>query len=171
DQNRPNTLTAAHKKLLKARDTGGPGGPPGPGPGPGGAGAPPPPGQILSATTLTTLKLNPDQRKQLGDLQKEVDARLDKTLQANQKRQLKKVREDFVRGGPPGAGPGGPPGGGPGPGPPGPGGPGNGLFAGPPGGASLFRAYRYGPEYPGLAGKDLKPGKTIEELEKEPEKQ
>ena len=45
------------------------------------------------------------------------------------------------------------------------------LFAGPPGGASLFRAYRYGPDYPGLAGKDLKPGKTIEELEKkEPEK-
>ncbi len=35
----------------------------------------------------------------------------------------------------------------------------------------MFRAYRYGPDYPGLAGKDLKPGKTVEELQpKEPEK-
>ena len=46
-----------------------------------------------------------------------------------------------------------------------------GLFAGPPGGSAVFRAYRYGPDYPGLAGKDLKPGKTVEELQpKEPEK-
>ena len=36
--------------------------------------------------------------------------------------------------------------------------------------ASVFRAYRYGPDYAGLAGKDLKPGKTVEELQpKEPE--
>jgi hypothetical protein len=34
----------------------------------------------------------------------------------------------------------------------------------PPGGGSLFRAYRYGRDYPGLAGKDLTPGNTIEEL-------
>jgi hypothetical protein len=35
----------------------------------------------------------------------------------------------------------------------------------------LFRAYKYGPDYPGLAGKDLRPGKTVEELQpKEPEK-
>jgi hypothetical protein len=40
---------------------------------------------------------------------------------------------------------------------------------GPPGGSSLFRAYRYAADYSGLAGKDLKPGKTIEEqLSKEP---
>lgn len=31
-------------------------------------------------------------------------------------------------------------------------------------GASLFAARRYAPDYPGLAGKDLTPGKTIEEL-------
>src|SRR5262249_37239855 len=31
-------------------------------------------------------------------------------------------------------------------------------------GAPLFRAYRYGPKYKGLAGKELKPGKTLEEL-------
>jgi hypothetical protein len=36
---------------------------------------------------------------------------------------------------------------------------------GPPGGGSLFRAYRYGGDYPGLAGKDLTPGQTIEELQ------
>jgi hypothetical protein len=85
------------------------------------------------------------------------------------------MKKDFARGGPPGFGPGGPGGprgpGGPAGGAGGPGGPPAFLFAGPPGGASLFRAYRYGPEYPGLAGKDLKPGKTIEELEKkEPDK-
>jgi hypothetical protein len=28
----------------------------------------------------------------------------------------------------------------------------------------LFRAYRYGPDYPGLAGRKLEPGKTVEEL-------
>ena len=28
---------------------------------------------------------------------------------------------------------------------------------------SLFRAYRYGPDYPGLAGKELTPEKTLEE--------
>jgi hypothetical protein len=31
-------------------------------------------------------------------------------------------------------------------------------------GAPLFRAYRYGPKYKGLAGRELKPGKTLEEL-------
>jgi hypothetical protein len=35
---------------------------------------------------------------------------------------------------------------------------------GPAGGGSMFRAYRYGPDYAGLAGKDLTPGKTIEKL-------
>ena len=29
----------------------------------------------------------------------------------------------------------------------------------------MFRSYRYGLDYPGLAGKELKPGKTVEELE------
>jgi hypothetical protein len=35
---------------------------------------------------------------------------------------------------------------------------------GPPGGSSLFRAPRYGPDHSALSGKDLTPGKTIEEL-------
>jgi hypothetical protein len=41
---------------------------------------------------------------------------------------------------------------------------GDGQF-GPVGGGSMFRADRYGRDYAGLAGKDLTPGKTIEELE------
>jgi hypothetical protein len=49
-------------------------------------------------------------------------------------------------GGPPGFGPGGPPGG----------------AAGPPVGGSLFRAPRYSSDYPGLAGRDLTPGPTLE---------
>jgi hypothetical protein len=37
------------------------------------------------------------------------------------------------------------------------------VLTGPPGGDAVFRALRYGPDYPGLAGKTLTPGKTIEE--------
>ena len=36
------------------------------------------------------------------------------------------------------------------------------------GGSSIFRAYRYGADFAGLVGKDLTPGKTIEELEARP---
>jgi hypothetical protein len=114
----------------------------------------------MTLTTQITLKLTAEQRRQVSSLQKDVDAFLEKTLTGDQKKQFKQMRDDFARGGPPGAGPG-----------PGRGGPPAFLFAGPPGGASLFRAYRYGPDYPGLAGKSLEPGKTVEELEKtEPEK-
>ena len=35
---------------------------------------------------------------------------------------------------------------------------------GPPGGGGVFRAPRYGASYAGLIGKDLRPGKTIEEM-------
>jgi hypothetical protein len=64
----------------------------------------------------------------------------------------------------------GPPGGGgPGLGPRGRGGPG-GPFGGPPGGGSVFRVYRYGADYPGLAGRDLAPGKTLVEIVEEQEK-
>jgi hypothetical protein len=31
--------------------------------------------------------------------------------------------------------------------------------------SAVFRCYRYAANHPGLAGKDLTPGKTIEELE------
>ncbi len=168
DETLDEALTDAQKKTLSERSA----------PGPGGFAAMPAPGQIISISTQVTLKPTPEQKTRLSDLQKTVDARLDKVLTDDQKKQLKQMRADFARGGPPGGPGGGPPGGPPGgPGGPGggPGGPGGGpppfLFAGPPGGSAVFRAYRYGPDYPGLAGKDLKPGKTVEELQpKEPEK-
>jgi hypothetical protein len=141
-------LSDEQKKLLRDRSASGPGGP----------GAMPVPGQIMSVATQLALKPTAEQRTKLTALQKEVDAKLESVLKDNQKTQLKQMRADFARGGPPGApprGPGGPGGGGPPPG----------LFAGPPGGGGVFRAYRYGPEYAGLSGKMLKPGKTVEELD------
>ena len=105
------------------------------------------PGQIMSVSTQVTLKPTAEQKTKLADLQKEVDAGLEKALKDDQKKQLKQMRTDFARGGPPGGPGGGPPGG------------------GPPGGSAVFRAYRYGPDYAGLAGKDLKPGKTVEEMQ------
>ncbi len=141
--------------------------------GPAGFAVFPLPGQLFSKTTMTALKPSADQQKQLDDLQKEVDAKLDKVLNAGQMKQLKEAQENFGRGGPFGNGP---PGGGGGPvtkvqgGPPqkGQGGPQLKVQRGPGGpimGNTLFRAYRYGPEFPGLAGKTLKPGKSIEEME------
>ena len=75
--------------------------------------------------------------------------------------------------GPPGQGPPrgrdgfrGPPGG-PGGRPPfGPGGPG-GPPGGPGGPGGIFRTYRYATDYPAFAGKDLVPGKTLEERQEE----
>jgi hypothetical protein len=115
-----------------------------------------PPGQILSTSMQIQLKPTSEQKQALGNLQKKVDAGLDKLLSDDQKKQLKQMKEDFARGG----GPGGPRG------PGGPGGPPPGMFAGPPGGASLFRAYKYAADYPGLSGRDLTPGQTVEEIEK-----
>jgi hypothetical protein len=109
---------------------GGPGGPGGGrggrgGPG-GGFGGPPQPGQLLPTFLQEQMNLTADQKKQLEALQKEFDAKLDKLLTDEQKKQLKDARENGP-GGPGGGrggrgGPGGPGGGGPG----GPGGPGGG---------------------------------------------
>jgi hypothetical protein len=45
-------------------------------------------------------------------------------------------------------------------------------FGAPGGGGGLFRAPRYAPDYAGLAGKELTPGKTVEEMQpKEPPKE
>jgi hypothetical protein len=97
---------------------GGPGGP-GPGTGPGGppegpGGRPPggPPGQIIPPFVQDELKLTDAQRRELQELQREVDQRLSKILTAEQLQQLRQPRG---RG--PG-GPGGPGGGGPGGRPP-----------------------------------------------------
>jgi hypothetical protein len=132
-----------------------------------GPGALPAPGHLLAANDKDRLKLTEEQQKHLAELQKEADGKLDTLLKDEQKKQLKQM-QDFApgfAGGPPGGGPGGPPGGGRG----GRGGP-PGGFGGPGGGSSLFRAPRYAPDFAGLVGKDLKPGKTIDALQAEPPK-
>jgi hypothetical protein len=105
---------------------GGPGGPGGGpfGPGGRGMGGPPQLGQILPMGLQDRLGLTDDQKTQVAELQKEVDARLDKILTAEQKDQLKAMRSRGPGGfGPPPGGPGGfdggpgRPGRGPGPGP------------------------------------------------------
>jgi Spy/CpxP family protein refolding chaperone len=89
---------------------GGFGGPGGPG-GPGGRfmGAPPRPGEILPGMLRQRLQLTAQQRTQVDALQKEVDGKLAKILNADQKEQLAEMRQRGP-GGPP---PGGPPDGGP----------------------------------------------------------
>src|SRR6185312_1161595 len=81
-------------------DGGGPGrgAPGGPG-GRGGFGPPPQPGQVLPARLQDDLKLTDDQKKQVADLQSEVDTKLAKILTADQLKQMKQMR---------GRGPGGP---------------------------------------------------------------
>jgi Spy/CpxP family protein refolding chaperone len=104
-----NGLTAEQKKTWKdltgdkfevvlAPGGFGPGGPGGFGPG--GPGGPPQPGQVMSAGLQEVLKITADQKKQLEDLQKEVDAKLEKILTDEQKKQIKDMRA--------GPGPGGP---------------------------------------------------------------
>jgi hypothetical protein len=118
--------------------------PPGPPPGGPGPGGPQQPGKIFSPTQQDTLKLSAGQRRRLEEIQKEVDARVETLLTEDQKKQLQAMQRR------PDGGPGG---------------------GGPPGGRPLFRALRYATSFPGFAGKDLTPGKTLEELQpKEPEK-
>jgi hypothetical protein len=154
-------LTDEQKKQLKQQ-------PGGFGP-PGGFGGPPRFGDLMPRFLADRLKLTDEQKKQVAALQKEADGALDKLLKEDQKKRLKEMQQGFAGGpgGPPPGGPGGPPPGGPGGfGPPG--GPGGFGGFGPPGGGSLFRATRYGPDFAGLAGKELKPGKTVEELQPKP---
>ncbi|MFO0877694.1 MAG: CotH kinase family protein [Gemmataceae bacterium] len=118
---------------------GGPGGPGGGLGGPGGPGGAPGmfPGQVLPEPLQNRLELTEKQKKEVAELQKDVDARLAKILTASQRRTLDQVRPGFGgRGGERGAGgPGGPGEGGPGAGGPGgPGFPGGGPPGGGPGG-------------------------------------
>ena len=131
--------------------------------GPGGPAGPPEIGRIMSSSVQDKLKLTADLKKQLDGLQKDAESKVAEILKDEQKKQLKEMQDRMkafaggprrVAFGPPGGRRGGP-----------------GGFGGMGGGSALFRAYRYGPTYPGLAGKDLSPGKTIEELEsQQPEK-
>src|SRR5262245_31968263 len=112
DTDKDGVVTKEELTALAAREpTGGPGGPPGFGPpgfgppgggppgfgppgGPGGFGMRPPrPGEVLPPMLQQILRLDPDQKKQVDDLQKEVDARLEKILNDGQKAQLKQMSE------------------------------------------------------------------------------
>lgn len=110
-------LTALIAKEGPAALFGPPGGFPKGGPGmmPPGFG-PPQPGQVMPPFLRDFLKLSDEQKKQLDDLQKEVDGKLEKILNADQKKQLDdmKKRGPAGFGPPPGGFPGGPPGGFPG---------------------------------------------------------
>jgi hypothetical protein len=99
----------------------------------------PPPGEFLSKFKKDQLKLTEDQLRQMQDLQKEVDAKLEKILSEDQRRDI----EDRKKA------------------PPGPGG-------GPPRtGNTLFRATRYALNYPAFSGRTLTPGKTLVEIQEE----
>lgn len=112
----------------------------------------PPPGELLPSFVQDQLQLTSEQKKQLQELQKEIDAQLEKLLSPEQRQQLQELRNR--RPGRFGGGPGGFPGA--------PGGFGGGFAGGGPGG--LFRAYRYAEDYPAFVGKNLQPGKKLEEL-------
>jgi hypothetical protein len=68
------------------------------------------PGEILSQAVRDQLRLTEAQRKELADLQKDVDARLEKILTEEQRAQLKRMREGPGGGFGPPPGPAGPPG-------------------------------------------------------------
>jgi hypothetical protein len=75
---------------------GGPGGPGGPGGGKGGPGefgGLPQPGLIVPIGIQNSLNLSADQRKQIETLQSEIDARLEKILNDEQRKQLKEMRD------------------------------------------------------------------------------
>ena len=67
---------------------------------------PPQPGVILAPFMQDILKLTNDQRKQVADLQKDVDGKLDRILTAEQKTQIREMSKGF---GPPGGDKKGPP--------------------------------------------------------------
>jgi len=89
DADKDGTVTQAELTALAARERGTPrgfGGPGGPG-GPGGMmmGGPPRPGEVLPPMFQQRLRLSPEQKAQVAELQKEVDARLAKILDDEQR--------------------------------------------------------------------------------------
>ena len=54
----------------------------------------PQPGRVLPDRLEERLRLTPEQKAQVADLQKEVDARLDQILNDEQRKQLKAIREN-----------------------------------------------------------------------------
>lgn len=90
-----------------AQSRGEPGGGSSPSPRRGGFGGFPQPGQVMSPAIQDQLKLTADQKKQLGELQKEDDGKLAKILTEEQNKQLTDMRQMTTRG-PGGMGGGGP---------------------------------------------------------------
>jgi hypothetical protein len=114
DTNKDGVVTRDELIALYQRESvggGGPGGPGGPGGGPGGRGrgGPPQPGQVLPTNMQDQLNLTDAQKKQIADLQKEIDGRLGKILTAEQKAQMQEMRNRGPGGGRDGPGGGGPP--------------------------------------------------------------
>jgi Spy/CpxP family protein refolding chaperone len=102
-----------------------------------GIGGPPQAIRILPSAIEKMLKITSEQKKTAEDMQREVDQRVAAILTADQAKQLKEIRAVFV----------------------------NNWAGGAPNlGNAVFRSYRYAADYPGLKGKELKPGKTVEEL-------
>lgn len=140
-----------------------------------GAGRAPRFGDVIPGFLFDELALTDTQQETLKEIQKDADQQLEKIWTDEQNNRFKEMEAMFAGGrpgggfGPPGGPPGGfgPPGGrppGPGFGPPGgPGGLGPGP-AGPGGPRGIFRCYRYGADFVGLVGKDLKPGKKLDEV-------
>src|SRR5260370_29553867 len=90
DANLAKILTEDQNKRLKEmREGGGRGG----AGGRGGFGGFPQPGQVMSPAIQDQLKLTADQKKQLGDLQKEDDSKLAKILTEEQNKQLTNMWE------------------------------------------------------------------------------
>ena len=144
-------------------------------------------GDVIPSFVFDELSLSEEQLNELEKIQKDADEQLVTIWTDDQNAQFKAMEAMFAGGppgggfgpppggfGPPGGGPPagfgpppggppggfGPPGGGPPGGPRGPGGPG-----GPGGGpGGIFRCYRYGTDYAGLAGRDLSPGKDLAEV-------
>jgi hypothetical protein len=77
---------------------GGFGGPGGFGGALGGGGVP---GQVLSTNVQEQLKLTPEQKKELEAIQAEVDARLEKMMTEEQRKQFKEMKDRRPGGGPP----------------------------------------------------------------------
>jgi len=128
DANKDGSVTKAELTALAAKEPAGGGGGPGGGGPPGGfMGGPPRPGEVLPPMLQQRLNLSAEQKTEIESLQKDVDARLEKILNAEQRGQLKEMRQRGPGGGGPGRfgprGGGGPGGGGPPPPPP-PSGPG-----------------------------------------------
>ena len=139
-------------------------------------------GDVIPSFLFDELALTDAQQEDLKEIQKNADQQLEKIWTDDQKERFKEMEAMFAAG-PPGGGfgpPGGPPNGAPGDGPPGgfgpprgrpqgagfgpPGGPGRGPGGRGGGPGGIFRCYRYAADFAGLVGKDLKPGKKLDEV-------